>query len=149
MATKSIAVGGTAGVSATHARNADLYRVQRVLDFSQIKIDGSAITTADVLELLNVPAYDRVMSVYVVTLTAAGVASTMNVGDDGSATRFANGHNLNVVGTKTSYVTGYTYTAANTVDLAFGTNGPTAAKVLIEFVMLPLRSEVGNIPSNG
>jgi hypothetical protein len=149
MATKSIAVGGTAGVSATQARNADLYRVHRVLDFSQIKIDGSAITTADVLELLNVPAYDRVMSVYVETLTAAGVASTMNVGDDGSATRFANAHDLNVVGTITSYVTGYTYTAANTIDLAFGTNGPTAAKVLVELVMLPLRSEVGSTPSNG
>lgn len=148
MATINKTIGGSAGVAAHQAFHSGPYRVQKRVEFAKIKnADGSALTVAEILELIGVQKNERIMSLFIKTLTAAGQACTMDVGDGGSATRFANGHNLNVVGTETLYVTGYNYPAADTIDLSFNTNAPGDAVAHIEVVILQTETELGNIPS--
>lgn len=147
MATIDKTTGGTAGVSANQAFHSGPYRVQKKVEFAKIKNAGAALTVADILQMIGVQKNERIMSLFIKTLTAAGQACTMDVGDGGSATRFATAHNLNVVGTETLYVTGYNYPAADTIDLSFNTNAPGDAVAHIEVVILQTETELGNIPS--
>lgn len=92
----------------------------------------ATVNTAQVIELLNVDAFDEVqrMAMHLVTPFAdASDAAFNNVaitsGDGGSANRFLTSTQINVNGTEIlgfsgTHTTAYVYLAADTVDLTVG-----------------------------
>ena len=69
-------------------------------------VKGSALTTADIAQLFDIPAYALIQAVLINVLTAEGAACTIDVGDSGSASRYANDLNVNATGL-TVYSTNY------------------------------------------
>lgn len=65
--------------------------MEYVLDFSTARFGATAIkaTNADILELFPIPKGSQILGYVCDVLTAEGATFTFNLGDTGSATRFA------------------------------------------------------------
>ncbi len=149
MATVNLAKGGTSGFPA-HLK-AGLYRLVQTLDFNATNEGGVARSSADVLELFNVPANTLVMSVAYVVQTAEGGTLTFDLGDGSDVDGFVDGANGNSVGgganslalaeadpnTVVGYSGGKYYAAADTIDMVLN-NDADAAKITVVAILIDL-----------
>lgn len=99
--------------------------MEYVIDFNTARFGATAIkaTNADILELLPIPKGTQLFGYVVDVLTAEGATFTFNLGDTGSATRYATGVNGNSAVTSGLAFVDATlpnvfYATANTVRLA-------------------------------
>lgn len=83
-------------------------------------VKGSALTTADIAQLFDIPAYSLILGVTVNVKTAEGAACTIDVGDSGSASRYFNDLDVNATGVS-SYITPYFVTADTDLRVTLNT----------------------------
>ena len=131
--------GGTAGYPA-HLKGGT-YRVTATVDFNE-----DNYSAADVLQLINVPAYTRVLAVAWVVETVEGATLTFDIGDGDDTDGYIDGANGNSLSggdsgdmvlaeaappTMVGYaLEGQYYTAADTIDL-IPVNDADAAKITV------------------
>jgi hypothetical protein len=148
MATYTDSLGfnkGTAAYPAGDALN-KISRVEVTLDFPAIiaartAAGATALAASDVLEVIPVPAGTIVSNVGMVVTTAAGVTSTISIGDGGAAAGYLAATSANATGTSGGVPVlssgafaptlsgGKLYSAADTIDITIGTAVPAAAVV--------------------
>lgn len=104
---------------------------------ARLAAGATALTTADVLEVMPIPAKTMVLKVGLDVTTAAGAALTVDVGDGTDPDGFLDGVDANAVAsyvnalaltegvpnTVTGYSNGKYYSAADTIDVVFN-NAP-------------------------
>lgn len=151
MATYTDSLGFNKGDAGFH--NAGLHKVNRVevvLDFAKIAAarvaaSAAALASADILEIIPIPAKTLVMRVGADVTTAEGATATMHIGDGSDADGFMVGVNLNSVAstamnlaltegapnTITGYSNGKYYAAADTIDVTLNHNSIDAAVVRV------------------
>jgi len=159
MATYTTAIGFNAGSAALPADSLNkVHRVEITLDFPKIiaaraAAGLTALAASDILEILPVPAGSIVSNVGMVVTTAAGVTSTLSIGDGSSQVGYLAATTVNSTGTSggvpvLSSATlglfaptlsgGKTYAAADTIDVTLGTAVPAAAVVRVFAVLIDL-----------
>lgn len=152
MPTYTDSLGFDKGSAGFHAAGLNkVHRVEVVLDFAKIAAarlaaSATALTSADVIEAIPLPAKSLVLSVGLDVTTAEGGTLTVDVGDgsdidgylDGvnanTAASYWSGNNLTVTpgtpnvvaGTPYAYGMGKYYSAADTIDVVVN-NAPDAA----------------------
>lgn len=99
-------------------------------------VDFSTATYAsnDTVQIVSVPAKATVLAVCYDVTTTNDAAATIDIGDDGSATRYVSSLDMGTAGPVCGYSAGYSYSAANTIDLhldAAVTNGVLDVWVLV------------------
>ena len=156
MATYTTAVGFNAGSAAYPADSLNKsHRVEILLDFPKIIAARSAagltaLAASDVLEILPIPAGSIVSNVGMVVTTAAGVTSTLSIGDGGAAAGYLAATSVNATGTSGGVPVlasgafaptlsgGKVYAAADTIDVTIGTAVPAAAVVRVFAILTDL-----------
>ena len=149
MATYTTAVGFNAGSAALPADSLNkTHRVEILLDFPKIiaarlAAGLTALAAADILEVLPIPAGSIVSNVGMVVTTAAGVTSTLSIGDGGSQVGYLAATSVNAAGTSggvpvlvtgafaPAFSGGKVYATADTIDVTLGTAVPAAAVVRV------------------
>lgn len=149
MATYTTAVGFNAGSAAYPADSLNkAHRVEILLDFPKIiaaraAAGLTALAATDVLEILPIPAGSIVSNVGMVVTTAAGVTSTLSIGDGAAAAGYLAATSVNATGTSGGVPVlaagafaptlsgGKVYAAADTIDVTLGTAVPAAAVVRV------------------
>lgn len=149
MATYTTAVGFNAGSAALPADSLNkCHRVEILLDFPKIiaaraAAGLTALAASDVLEVLPIPAGTIVSNVGMTVTTAAGVTSTLSIGDGSAAAGYLAATTVNATGTSGGVPVlasgafaptlsgGKVYAAADTVDVTIGTAVPAAAVVRV------------------
>lgn len=130
------------------------HRVEVVLDFPKIiaarlAAGATALAASDVLEVIPVPAGTIVSNVGMEVTTAAGVTSTLSIGDGAAAAGYLAATTANsvawsggvpiVTGTPGAFAPtlsgGKLYSAADTIDVTIGTAVPAAAVVRVFAVL--------------
>lgn len=151
MATYTDSLGFNKGDAGFHA--AGLHKVTRVevvLDFAKIAAaraaaSATALASADVLEVIPIPAKSLVLRVGFDVTVAEGATATVGIGDGAAATGYATAVNLNSVAsgvstlaltegtpnTVTGYSNGKYYSAADTIDLTLNHSSIDAAVVRV------------------
>ena len=156
MATYTTAVGFNAGSAAYPADSLNKsHRVEILLDFPKISAARAAagltaLAASDVLEILPIPAGSIVSNVGMVVTTAAGVTSTLSIGDGGAAAGYLAATSVNATGTSGGVPVlasgafaptlsgGKVYAAADTIDVTIGTAVPAAAVVRVFAILTDL-----------
>ncbi len=156
MATYTTAVGFNAGSAALPADSLNkVHRVEITLDFPKIIAARSAanltaLAASDVLEILPIPAGTIVSNVGMVVTTAAGVTSTLSIGDGSAAAGYLAATSVNATGTSGGVPVlssgafaptlsgGKAYAAADTIDVTIGTAVPAAAVVRVFAILIDL-----------
>ena len=156
MATYTTAVGFNAGSAAYPADSLNkAHRVEITLDFPKIIAARSAagltaLAASDVLEILPIPAGSIVSNVGMVVTTAAGLTSTLSIGDGSAAAGYLAATSVNATGTSGGVPVlasgafaptlsgGKAYAAADTIDVTIGTAVPAAAVVRVFAVLVDL-----------
>lgn len=156
MATYTTAVGFNAGSAAYPADSLNKsHRVEITLDFPKIIAARSAagltaLAASDVLEILPIPAGSIVSNVGMVVTTAAGVTSTLSIGDGGAAAGYLAATSVNATGISGGVPVlasgafaptlsgGKVYAAADTIDVTIGTAVPAAAVVRVFAILTDL-----------
>lgn len=124
--------------------------IERTIDFKQVadyraSAGLAALGSADVYEILELPAKTLVLRVGYDVTVAEGATATVHIGDGADADGFVVGANLNSVGsgssalaltegapnTITGYSNGKYYSAADTIDLTLNHAGINAAVVRV------------------
>lgn len=149
MATYTTAVGFNAGSAAYPADSLNkAHRVEILLDFPKIiaaraAAGLTALAATDILEILPIPAGSIVSNVGMVVTTAAGVTSTLSIGDGAAAAGYLAATSVNATGTSGGVPVlaagafaptlsgGKVYAAADTIDVTLGTAVPAAAVVRV------------------
>lgn len=139
MATYNDGKGYNLGTGAAHVA-AGINKVSAVtveLNFATITTERAAagltaLTAADVLEVIKVPANTLVTSVALNVTTAEGATLTVDIGDGDDVDGYIDGVNgnaaaayLTVAGTD-AYESGKYYTAADTIDITLNNAAATA-----------------------
>lgn len=107
--------------SAKTSGGSPIVKVSKIVDASAAAVvKGSALTTADIMQMIVVPANSLILSVFINVLTAEGAACTIDVGDGGSASRYANDLDVNATGA-TVYSTPYSVGTSD-IDIRVTTN---------------------------
>jgi hypothetical protein len=108
---------------------------------------GKVYAAADVLEVIPVPAGTLVTNVGMEVTTAAGVTSTISIGDGSAAAGYLAATSANATGFSGGVPVlssgafaptlsgGKVYSAADTIDITIGTAVPAAAVVRVFAVM--------------
>ena len=121
-----------------------MFVLKNVLDFADVPV-----LAADVVQALMIPAGTMVLEVLTKVITPEGATCTANVGDGSSTAGWNTAADLNAAaGTyeqslkatdarNVANVTGYIYTAADTIDLVMGHN-TDAAKVAVYAICMDL-----------
>lgn len=155
MATYTDSLGFNKGSAALPADAlAKCHRVEVVLNFPAIiaarsAAGATALAATDVLEVIPIPAGTLVSNVGMEVTTAAGVTSTLSIGDGGAAAGYLAATSVNatgwsggvpvVTGTPGAFSPtlsgGKLYSAADTIDVTIGTAVPAAAVVRIFALM--------------
>jgi len=156
MATYTTAIGFNAGSAALPADSLNkVHRVEILLDFPKIiaaraAAGLTALAASDVLEILPVPAGSIVSNVGMVVTTAAGLTSTLSIGDGSAAAGYLAATSVNATGTSGGVPVlasgafaptlsgGKAYAAADTIDVTLGTAVPAAAVVRVFAVLIDL-----------
>ena len=147
MATYTDSLGFTKGSAAlpSNALN-KVHVVEMVLDFPAIiaarsAAGATALAASDVLEVIPVPAGTLVSNVGMSVTTAAGVTSTIAIGDGSAAAGYLAATSANATGISGGVPVlsagafaptlsgGKVYAAADTIDVTIGTAVPAAAVV--------------------
>jgi len=149
MATYTTAVGFNAGSAALPADSLNkVHRVEILLDFPKIiaarlAAGLTALAASDILEVIPIPAGSIVKEVGMVVTTAAGLTSTLSIGDGSSQVGYLAATTVNSTGTSGGVPTltsgafaptlsgGKVYAAADTIDVTLGTAVPAAAVVRV------------------
>ena len=150
MATYTDSLGFNKGSAAFPAGDAlnKTSRVEVVLDFPAIiaaraAAGATALAASDVLEVIPVPAGTLVSNVGMQVTTAAGVTSTIAIGDGSAAAGYLAATSANSTGFSGGVPVlssgafaptlsgGKVYAAADTIDITIGTAVPAAAVVRI------------------
>ena len=149
MATYTDSYGFNKGSAAPLARGLNkTTRLEVTLDFPKIiaaraAAGATALAASDVLEVLQIPAKSIVSQVGMEVITAAGVTSTIAIGDTSAAAGYLAATSANAVATSGGVPTlsagafaptlsgGKLYSSADTVDITIGTAVPSAAVVRI------------------
>ena len=94
------------------------YPLVAKVDFTYADL-GTAVTTTSIIEALKLPPGAIVTGGYLNITTAwvGPTAATVSVGDGGSAARYLGDTNIKSTGRTALVPTGYTYTAADAIDL--------------------------------
>ena len=148
MATYTDTLGFNKGSAAYPAGDAlnKSSRVEVTLDFPKIiaarlAAGATALAASDVLEVIPVPAGTVVSNVGMQVTTAAGVTSTISIGDGTAATGYLAATSANATGWSGGVPVlsagafaptlsgGKLYTAADTIDITIGTAVPADAVV--------------------
>ncbi len=147
MATYTDSLGFNKGTAAYPANDLNKsVRVEMVLDFPKIiaarsAASATALAASDVLEVIPVPAGTIVSNVGMEVTTAAGVTSTISIGDGGAAAGYLAATTANSTGFSGGVPVlssgafaptlsgGKLYSAADTIDITIGTAVPAAAVV--------------------
>jgi len=128
------------------------HRVEITLDFPKIiaaraAAGATALAASDVLEVIPVPAGTIVSNVGMQVTTAAGVTSTIAIGDGTAATGYLAATSANATGISGGVPVlsagafaptlsgGKVYAAADTIDITIGTAVPAAAVVRVFAVL--------------
>jgi hypothetical protein len=153
MATYTDSLGFNKGSAALPADAlAKCHRVEVVLNFPAIiaarsAAGATALAATDVLEVIPIPAGTLVSNVGMEVTTAAGVTSTLSIGDGGAAAGYLAATSVNATGWSGGVPVlaagafaptlsgGKLYSAADTIDVTIGTAVPAAAVVRI-FAMM-------------
>ena len=153
MATYTDSLGFQKGSAALPANALNkTHLVEIVLDFPKIiaaraAAGATALAASDVVEVLPIPAGTLVTNVGMVVTTAAGVTSTIAIGDGSAAAGYLAATSANATGTSCGVPVlssgafaptlsgGKVYAAADTIDITLGTAVPAAAVVRV-FAML-------------
>ena len=150
MATYTDSLGfnkGSASYPAGDALNKSS-RVEVTLDFPKIiaarlAAGATALAASDVLEVIPVPANTVVSNVGMQVTTAAGVTSTIAIGDGSAAAGYLAATSANATGISGGVPVlssgafaptlsgGKLYSAADTIDITIGTAVPAAAVVRV------------------
>ena len=104
------------------------------------------LTVSDTLQILPIPAGSYILGVRlkVVTFTTGGAASTISVGDTGSATRYITTQSIATATDAFAPPTvGLFYPAADYIKLTFGTAFCTGAVIVVSAVMADASSGYG------
>ena len=149
MATYTDSLGFNKGTAAYPANDLNKsVRVEMVLDFPKIiaartAAGATALAASDVMEIIPIPAGTIVSNVGMVVTTAAGVTSTISIGDGGAAAGYLAATSANATGTSGGVPVlssgafaptlsgGKVYAAADTIDITLGTAVPAAAVVRV------------------
>ena len=153
MATYTDSLGFNKG-SAALPSNAlhKVHLVEMVLDFPAIiaaraAAGATALAASDVLEVIPVPAGTLVSNVGMSITTAAGVTSTISIGDGTAAAGYLAATSANATGLSGGVPVlasgafaptlsgGKVYAAADTIDITIGTAVPAAAVVRVFAVL--------------
>jgi len=125
-----------------------VHLVEMILDFPAIiaarsAAGATALAASDVMEIIPIPAGTLVSNVGMVVTTAAGVTSTISIGDGSAAAGYLAATSANAAGTSGGVPVlssgafaptlsgGKVYAAADTIDITLGTAVPAAAVVRI------------------
>lgn len=125
-----------------------VHLVEMILDFPAIiaarsAAGATALAASDVMEIIPIPAGTLVSNVGMVVTTAAGVTSTISIGDGSAAAGYLAATSANATGTSGGVPVlssgafaptlsgGKVYAAADTIDITLGTAVPAAAVVRI------------------
>jgi hypothetical protein len=153
MATYTDSLGFNKGSAALPADALNKHhRVEVVLDFPKIiaaraAAGATALAASDVLEVIPIPAGTIVSNVGMEVTTAAGVTSTLSIGDGGAAAGYLAATSVNATGWSGGVPVlssgafaptlsgGKVYSAADTIDVTIGTAVPAAAVVRIFALM--------------
>ena len=125
-----------------------VHLVDMILDFPAIiaarsAAGATALAASDVMEIIPIPAGTLVSNVGMVVTTAAGVTSTISIGDGSAAAGYLAATSANATGTSGGVPVlssgafaptlsgGKVYAAADTIDITLGTAVPAAAVVRI------------------
>ena len=149
MATYTTAIGFNAGSAALPADSLNkAHRVEITLDFPKIiaaraAAGLTALAASDILEVIPIPAGSIVSNVGMVVTTAAGVTSTLSIGDGSSQVGYLAATTVNSTGTSggvpvlssgafvPAFSGGKLYVTADTIDVTLGTAVPAAAVVRV------------------
>lgn len=149
MATYTDSLGFNKGSAALPADGLDkCHRVEIVLDFPKIiaarsAAGATALAASDVMEVIPVPAGTIVSNVGMQVTTAAGVTSTIAIGDGTAAAGYLAATSANATGWSGGVPVlasgafaptlsgGKLYSAADTIDITLGTAVPAAAVVRV------------------
>jgi hypothetical protein len=149
MATYTTAVGFNAGSAAYPADALNkVHRVEVVLDFPKIiaaraAAGLTALAATDILEVIPIPAGTIVSNAGMEVTTAAGVTSTLSIGDGAAAAGYLAATSVNATGWSGGVPVlaagafaptlsgGKLYATADTIDVTIGTAVPAAAVVRI------------------
>jgi len=107
-------------------------------------VKGSALTTADIAQMFTIPAKALIQTVMINVLTAEGAACTIDVGDSGSASRYANDLDVNATGL-TVYSTNYSVGASD-IDFRITTNTAATDTFVAEITVCYLDMSCTVIP---
>jgi hypothetical protein len=125
-----------------------VHLVEMTLDFPAIiaarsAAGATALAASDVMEIIPIPAGTLVSNVGMVVTTAAGVTSTISIGDGSAAAGYLAATSANSAATSGGVPVlssgafaptlsgGKVYAAADTIDITLGTAVPAAAVVRI------------------
>ena len=108
------------------------------VDFTALN-NGAGAGSADVVQVMKVPQGAHVYHVSVEVLTVEGGVATIDVGDGGSASRYHNDLDINAAAV-TNYNGGYTYAAADTIDILANT-ASTGAAIMDVHVIYSINTE--------
>lgn len=131
---------GSSQVGMAYGSVHEVFVQERYLDFAQIAALRSsqgvaAIASADVLQVVGIPADTFVIAVTAKVIKAQGATFTFGLGDSGSATQFQTATNGNATGTTASAATTWkAYNAADNLLMTINQNGINLAQVLIQMV---------------
>ena len=149
MATYTDSLGFNKGSAAYPADSLNkTVRVEITLNFPTIiaartAAGATALAASDVMEIIPIPAGTIVSNVGMVVTTAAGVTSTISIGDGGAAAGYLAATSVNATGTSGGVPVlssgafaptlsgGKLYSAADTIDITLGTAVPAAAVVRV------------------
>ena len=153
MATYTDSLGFSKGSAALPANALNkTHLVEIVLDFPKIiaaraAAGATALAASDVVEVLPIPAGTLVTNVGMSVTTAAGVTSTIAIGDGSAAAGYLAATSANATGISGGVPVlssgafaptlsgGKVYAAADTIDITIGTAVPTAAVVRVFAVL--------------
>jgi len=125
-----------------------VHMMEITLDFPAIiaarsAAGATALAASDVMEIIPIPAGTLVSNVGMVVTTAAGVTSTISIGDGSAAAGYLAATSANATGTSGGVPVlssgafaptlsgGKVYAAADTIDITLGTAVPAAAVVRV------------------
>ena len=149
MATYTDSLGFNKGSAALPSNALDkVHLVEMTLDFPKIiaartAAGATALAASDVMEIIPIPAGTIVSNVGMVVTTAAGVTSTISIGDGSAAAGYLAATSANATGTSGGVPVlssgafaptlsgGKAYAAADTIDITLGTAVPAAAVVRV------------------
>lgn len=149
MATYTDSLGFNKGSAAYPADALNkVHRVEVVLNFpaiiaARLAAGATALAASDVLEVIPIPAGTIVSNVGMEVTTAAGVTSTLSIGDGASAVGYLAATSVNSVAWSGGVPVlsagafaptlsgGKLYSAADTIDVTIGTAVPAAAVVRV------------------